>query len=302
MTKDYYAVLGVSPEATTEEIQVAFEKLSARWGQDVRQEEQWAEVEEAYGVLSDPRARAEYHKLYKMLGPLQQNYDGLDAVKHGARAVKGWWQTEEFPQTAAEGTGSVYLAKWGAGEDTEQINDLDWELNLDDLDYPAVNDLIVALKNAVLNLLNGQGHVWQEGLGQHRDDAHIYLDLRLHPREVKPRAYKFLDYHCYTRCLECGGKGSREGKPLVDCLACASLKTKPSCLVCAGLGKYPEENCLRCKGEGRVMAHRQVEVRIPADVEHNSIIHVAGAGHRGFRGQKNGDLFIKVLLAKGQKR
>lgn len=289
MTKDYYAVLGVSPEATTEEIQVAFEKLSAQWGQDVRQEEQWAEVEEAYLVLSDPYSRVEYHKLYKMLGPLQQNYDGLDATKHSARVIKGW-PTEEFS-----------LAKLGAGEDAEQINDLDWELNLDDLDHPVVNDLIVALKNTVLNLLNGRGHVWQDGLGRHMDNDHIYLDLRLHPREIKPRAYKFLDYHCYTRCLDCGGKGSRAGKPLVDCLACVSLKTKPSCLVCAGLGKYPEENCLRCKGEGRVMAHRQVEVKIPTNVEHNAIIHVAGAGHRGFRSQKNGDLFIKVLLVKSQK-
>lgn len=300
MTKDYYAVLGVSPEATIEEIQVAFEKLSAQLEQDVRQEEQWAEIEEAYGVLSDPQARAEYHKLYKMLGPLQQNYDGLDATKHSARVIKGW-HTEEFSQTVADGTGSARLAKFGVEDGLEQINDLDGELNLDDLDQSAVNDLMAALKNAVSNLLNGRGWTFQDRLGRHKDNIHIYLDLRLHPREIKPRAYKFLDYHCYTRCLDCGGKGSRAGKPLVDCLACVSLETKPSCLVCAGLGKYPEENCLRCKGEGRVMAHRQVEVKIPTNVEHNAIIHVVGAGHRGFRSQKNGDLFIKVLLAKGPK-
>lgn len=285
MHKDYYSLLGVSPEANEEEIRVAFEKLSARLEQNVHEDQLLAEAEEAYLVLSDPRSRAEYNKLYRMLGGTQRGYDGLDSVRVGKRAIRGW-------ETGEEPSGII--------ADTFKES-LDWELDLGDLDNPTINDLIMALKNTVLSLLNGREHLPQDGVVRHLDNAHIYLDMPLHPREIKLHAYKFLDYHCYIRCADCGGRGSRAGAPLVDCLACLNLKTKDQCLVCAGLGKYPEENCPRCKGEGRVMARRQAEVKIPTNIKHNAIIQVAGAGHCGFRGLKNGDLFIKVLLAKNKK-
>lgn len=289
MHKDYYSVLGVSPEASEEEIRMAFEKLSVRLEQNVHEDQLLAEAEEAYLVLSDPRSRAEYNKLYRMLGGTQRGYDGLDSVRASHGVIKGW------------------EARGARGEAPEMLTDplkesLDLELDLGDLDNPTINDLIMALKNTVLNLLNGREHLPQDGVVRHLDNAHIYLDMPLHTREIKPHAYKFLDYHCYIRCADCGGRGSRAGAPLVDCLACFNLKNKEQCLVCAGLGKYPEENCPRCKGEGRVMARRQAEVKIPSNIKHHAIIQVAGAGHRGFRGQKNGDLFIKVLLANNKKR
>lgn len=287
MPKDYYSILGVSPEASEEEIRVAFEKLSAKLEQNIHENHLLSEIEEAFLVLSDPRSRAEYNKLYRMLGGTRQGYDGLDSIRASHDVIKGWEiKREESPAIMANNL----------------KESLDLELDWGDLDNPTINDLMAALKNTILNLLNGREHLPQDRTSRRLDDPHIYLDLDLHPREIKPHAYKFLDYHCFIHCTDCQGEGSRAGTSLVDCLACLNLKTKEQCLVCAGLGKYPEENCPRCKGEGRVMAHRQVEVRIPANAEHNSIIHVVGAGHRGFRGQKNGDLFIKVLLDKGHKR
>lgn len=282
MQKDYYRILGVSPEASPEEIRAAFESLSAKLGLSWQTEDLLAEAEEAYAVLSDPQLRTEYNKLYKMFSGLNRGFDGLDVSR-----------AEE--QQSLRGLPCVATSAANA-------KNIDWEFNLDDFDNATVSDLVDVLKTTILSLINEAPSHFKNDLSRDLDNAHIFLDLPLRPKEIKISGYKFLDYHCYIQCSDCGGKGSRRGAPLVDCQACSNSAKTGHCPVCAGLGKYPEENCPKCKGEGRVMARRQAEVKIPKNVQHNAIIQVAGGGHHGFRGLKNGDLFIKVLLTSEENR
>ncbi len=63
--KDYYSILGVSRDATLEEIKKAYRRLALKYHPDRCQgdkeaEEKFKEITEAYSVLSDPRKRAEY--------------------------------------------------------------------------------------------------------------------------------------------------------------------------------------------------------------------------------------------------
>ena len=64
--KDYYEVLGVSKEATPEEIRKAYKKLAIKWHPDKHvddkkeAEEKFKEISEAYSVLSDPKKKREY--------------------------------------------------------------------------------------------------------------------------------------------------------------------------------------------------------------------------------------------------
>lgn len=72
---DYYETLKVSPEASTEEIKKAYRKLALethpdRNPNDPRAEERFKRISEAYGVLIDPRKRAQYDQ-YRHLGPQQ---------------------------------------------------------------------------------------------------------------------------------------------------------------------------------------------------------------------------------------
>lgn len=65
--QDYYQALGVSREASAEDIKKAFRKLARKYHPDVSKEpdaeQRMKEVNEAYAVLSDPQRRAAYDQL-----------------------------------------------------------------------------------------------------------------------------------------------------------------------------------------------------------------------------------------------
>lgn len=66
--KDYYAILGVSREATDADIKKAFRLLARRYHPDIAKdkagaEEKFKEINEAYEVLGDPERRKRYDEL-----------------------------------------------------------------------------------------------------------------------------------------------------------------------------------------------------------------------------------------------
>ena len=72
--KDYYQILGVSRNASAEEISKAYKKLAKKYHPDLnpgdkKAEEKFKEINEAYEVLKDPKKR----KLYDALGPNWQH-------------------------------------------------------------------------------------------------------------------------------------------------------------------------------------------------------------------------------------
>src|SRR5512143_2728285 len=64
--RDYYDILGVGRGAGDDEIKSAFRKLARQYHPDVNKEpeaeEKFKEINEAYGVLSDPGKRARYDR------------------------------------------------------------------------------------------------------------------------------------------------------------------------------------------------------------------------------------------------
>ncbi len=78
--RDYYEVLGVSRDATTDDLRRAYRKLARRYHPDVckepNAEARFKEVNEAYQILSDDEARARYDR-YGHAGLNQNSFEGF---------------------------------------------------------------------------------------------------------------------------------------------------------------------------------------------------------------------------------
>jgi molecular chaperone DnaJ len=80
--RDYYEILGLPRTASADEIKQAFRKLARQYHPDVSKEpdaeEKFKEINEAYGVLSDPDKRARYDRFGKQglgdIGGMPQDF------------------------------------------------------------------------------------------------------------------------------------------------------------------------------------------------------------------------------------
>ncbi len=83
--RDYYEILGVSQDATQEEIKKRFRRLARDTHPDANPddpaaEEHFREIAEAYEVLSDPSKRARYDRGDTFGGDLFSQFAGLDEI------------------------------------------------------------------------------------------------------------------------------------------------------------------------------------------------------------------------------
>ncbi len=86
MNRDYYADLGVSKTATSDEIGKAFRKLAAKYHPDRNPgdkaaEEKFKRIAEAYNVLSDPKARAAYDQGGEEQVRVDTGFRGFDTTE-----------------------------------------------------------------------------------------------------------------------------------------------------------------------------------------------------------------------------
>ncbi|OAN36339.1 molecular chaperone DnaJ [Chloroflexus islandicus] len=91
--KDYYAILGLSPDADDQAIKQAYRKLARQYHPDVnpgdkQAEERFKEINEAYQALSDPERRRKYDELRSYYQRWQRS---------GGRGDFNWSQWQAAP-------------------------------------------------------------------------------------------------------------------------------------------------------------------------------------------------------------
>lgn len=238
MGKDYYAVLGVSRDASAEDVKKAYRQAAMKYHPDrnpgdKEAEEKFKACAEAYEVLSDPQKR----QLFDNYGE-----EGLTArgVHHGFRGF------EDIFSNFADIFGDFGFGFGGGGRQRQRVRrgrDLRHEIGvtLEEVAKGATRKIKVR-KPAPCPDCGGTGAAGPDAI---------------------------------QTCPACQGHGmvtrvSRQGF--------ATFQSTAPCGKCGGTGKKISAPCSRCSGEGMVRVEKVVEVQIPAGVEDGQQMRLDGEG------------------------
>jgi molecular chaperone DnaJ len=256
---DYYDILGVSREATVEELKKAYKQLALRYHPDRNPgdkiaEEKFKEASEAYQVLLDPEKR----RIYDLYG-----HDGLSGVGfRGIDAVDDIFGNSFFSDLL----GDLFGFSFGFGGFRSRRSS----------DYGVAKGRDIK-KSVTITLEEAFSGVKRS------------ITLNFSETCASCQGSGAKDGQALQSCPTCHGKGQ-----VVHSRGAFILTT--TCGTCGGMGRIVVEKCSKCRGEGQVMVERSIEVKIPEGIENEQIIRVTGKGESGARGGPPGDLYIIVQV------
>lgn len=261
--KDYYNILGVSRDASEDDIKAAYKRLAKKYHPDVSKEpgaeEKFKEILEAYNVLSDRQRR--------------QNYDAFgDAAERfaGFRGFEGFGTGMEFDFEDLFNGFSGFGSFGGLGDLFREFSrrrgpqrgaNIRYDLNL------SFEEAVFGTKKEIeverfekCNVCNGSGT--KKGTGR-------------------------------VKCDVCNGRGM-ETKTRKTIFGIFSTST--TCRKCNGSGEVIKEKCQKCNGAGRMRVRRKIKVKIPAGVNTGNHLRLHGEGGAGEEGAEPGDLFVVIFV------
>jgi molecular chaperone DnaJ len=111
-------------------------------------------------------------------------------------------------------------------------------------------------------------------------------------------------------CAVCGGDGVEPGSEATTCPDCGGagqvrqvarsvfgeFVRAHTCPTCNGRGAIVEHPCKACRGGGRVLDERTVDVDVPAGIHNGQRIRLSGEGHAGVLGGRSGDVYVLVHI------
>lgn len=255
--KDYYAILGVEKDASTDDIRKAFQKKARTLHPDVNKapdaEEKFKEVSEAYAVLSDPEKRSRYDAMRS--GSMFGGYGGAGSAPQGVPFAGGspfgWGPfSQGYARRTRQGS-RAYNPRPG--------KDVVYQLNLDDqAAAQGVRRGVTYQRYAPCESCGGKGSVTAG-----------------HPET----------------CPTCHGKG-RIAVDLSGIFGFGVMEME--CPECAGRGRVVSDPCDACGGSGRVLTASEVVVDVPAGSHDGDEVRVKGMGNAGTNGRESGDFVCRV--------
>ncbi len=261
-TKDFYQVLGVSKDATVDDIKRAYRKLARENHPDSRPgdsaaEERFKSISEAYSVLSDVDKRKAYDEDRTLFGsgrfrpprPGQQSgYDFSDLF--GGQAGGGGF-SDLFG--GVFGGGRTRTTQARRGQDVESETSLTFE--------QALEGLTIGLQlssDSACRACSGTG-------ARAGTLPHV--------------------------CPNCEGSGMQTSSQ-----GGVFAMTEP-CRECLGRGLVVDDPCPVCHGSGRGVSTRTIQARIPAGVKDAQRIRLRGKGAPGEHSGTPGDLYVTVHVS-----
>jgi molecular chaperone DnaJ len=272
--KDFYKELGVSSDASADEIKRAYRKLARDLHPDAnpdnpKAEERFKAVSEAHNVLSDTAKRKEYDETRRLF-------------------AGGGGFGRRFNGNYGSGGG------FGAGGDGQ-------EFNLNDL-FDAAGQTGGTNIGDLFGGLFGRGAAPRPSRPRRGNDLETETDLDF--LEATKGVAMPLRLTSPAPCTNCHGSGARPGTSPKVCPTCngsgvinrnqGAFGFSEPCTDCRGSGSIIEHPCDECRGTGVTTRTRTINVRIPPGVEDGQRIRLAGQGEAGLRGAPSGDLYVTV--------
>ena len=258
--RDYYEVLGVTKNASDDEIKKAYKKMAIKYHPDrnpgdKEAEEKFKEAAEAYDVLRDPQKRARYDQFGPEgvngtggFGGQSMNMDDIFSMfgdifgGHGFGGFGGGFG----------GGGRARKPQFRGGDLRLKVR-----LNLQEI-ATGVTKKFKVKKKVTCTHCHGSG---AEGAG------------------------------ATEQCPTCHGSGYvvKTQQSIFG-----MMQTQSVCPTCGGEGTVIKNKCKACGGEGVVNGEEVIEVKIPAGVADGMVVNVPGKGHAARRGGVPGDIQVYI--------
>jgi molecular chaperone DnaJ len=262
--KDFYAVLGVSQNATAEEIKKQYRRMAKQYHPDTNKgdakaAERFKEISEANNVLSDPEKRKQYDEM-RRLGAFDPFASRGARPRPGAGAAGGnaGPRVEDFDIGGLGGLGDLFGSIFGGGRQARPSGP--------EKGQSVETTLEVPFKVAALG-------------------GKVPITLELN-----------------EECGTCRGSGAAKGAKIQTCPECngrgmisfgqGGFAVNRPCPMCLGKGQIPTEKCATCNGAGAARTQKKVLITVPSGTESGSKIRLKGQGGAGLRGGEPGDILI----------
>lgn len=274
MSKDYYNTLGVSKDASDDEIKKAYRKLAHQFHPDKAggDEARFKEVNEAYQVLSDKEKRTQYDQF-------GQTFEQAQAGG-GFSGFEGFRDFSSFAEGFDFNFGRSGQSRGGFSGFEDIFGDIFQQAGF-----------------------GGRGSRTRAARGED-----IQVDIEITFAEMAHGVEKELELYKRVKCSICEGSGVDPGSKKVDCQTCkgegqvqtnrrtilGTFSQVSTCPECRGDGKIPEKKCKECSGDGRVRAYEKIKIKIPAGIKDGQTIRLENLGEVGERDGGAGDLYVNV--------
>ncbi len=260
--RDYYEVLGVSKDASEDEIKKAYRKIAIKYHPDrnpgdKEAEEKFKEAAEAYNVLHDAQKRQQYDQ-FGFDGPMGMGGGGFGGFGGASMNM------DDIFSMFGDIFGGHGFSGFGGGRRSgrpaqHRGNDLRLKvrLTLEEVNQGVTKKFKVR-KDVPCQHCHGTGA--ENGSGT-------------------------------ETCPTCHGSGvvTRTTQSIFG-----MMQTQSVCPTCQGEGQVIKNKCHECQGTGVVKGEEVVEIKIPAGVAEGMVVSVPGKGNAGQRNGISGD--IQVLI------
>ncbi len=254
---DYYQILGVPKNASSEEVKRAYYKLAHKYHPDKGgDEKKFKEVNEAYQILSNKEKRSQYDKFGRV----------FEGGEPGTDFQWAWGKPDMGFDFGFEDLGEMVEEMFGFGAPRRKK------------DLKRGRDIEVEMEIPLEDVLKGR-----------EKEINIYKHTtcsRCGGIGAEPGTK-------IRECFSCRGTGYVQQ---IKKTFFGSFTKWAICPECRGEGYRSEKPCNVCKGEGRIKGEEKVKIFIPAGVDTNQVIKAEGKGDAGRRGGKSGDLYLRIFV------